>query len=232
MEWFAEANITDPMFGLIAVIAAAATMTLFALLSNARTQKVADPLTGLFDPSTFEAEFAATQQRKLRIQRSGDQSSSVLRGRIDHLAQVRTLWSPETRAEAVAHVAQVMRAGVRNSDAVTEIEGPEGGGSFAIQTPGANEAEAGTIAKRLLETLARTRVNGIGDAMRLSASFGVAERREGESDADMRMRADDALKAAQVSGEEQVITATEWEEVMLLPAPAPSGTVEHSSEAA
>ncbi len=232
MERFAQADFIDPMFGLVAAVVVAVALTLFALRYSAAKRKAVDPLSGLFDPAKFEAEVKAIERRKPIYQKSVQQSAAILRGRIDHMEQVRALWGPEARAEAVAQVAQVVRAGVRKNDVVTDTECPEGDGSFVILTTGASEAEAGTIANRLLETLAQTRFDGIGDSIRLSASFGIAERRNGETEAEMRERADTALKAAQNSDDEQVIQASEWEEVRLLPAPAPSKPEEESSKVA
>ena len=119
-------------------------------------------------------------------------------------------------------MAQVIRAGVRKGDDVTRCDkSPEDGG-FVIQAPGATEVEASAIAKRLLKTIGSTEIDAMSGDMRLSASFGVAARRIGETEDAWRARAGEALNAAIDSGEEHVVTASEWEEVMLLPAPTPS----------
>lgn len=228
MQGFAQTDFSDPAVALVSAMVIAAGMTAYALRSNNRAREAVDPLNGFFSPDRFEAEIEATERRVSPFKPRG----AVLRGQIDHLSQVRTLWGPETRANAVKQVAQVMRAGVRKTDMVVQTEGPEGDGSFVILAHGASEEEASGIAKRLLKTIGRTKVRGMGDGMRLSASFGVAARRLGESEDDWRKRADMALAAARASGEDQIMTASEWEEVMMLPAPDPIADCEAGDDVA
>ena len=113
-----------------------------------------------------------------------------------------------------------MPAGARHDDS------DEG---FTIVAEGASESEAGDIAKRLMERLAEMPVPGAADDVRLTASIGVAERREGESDDDVRARADAARETAQADGEDRIVTASDWEEIPLLPAPAPTGSDESAA---
>lgn len=207
----------DPVYGAMAIIAAATLLVVLLVRSIVSSHQKIDPLAGLFEADVLELEIEAAERRNA----NRPAHTAMLKGRIDHLSEVRALWGPDTRAEAIDQVAQVMRAGVRKGDAVT-AEGPEGDGSFVIVAPGATEVEADRIAKRLLNTLSRTRVAGLGEDMRLSASFGVAVQKPGESDAEWHERARAALDAAQDSGEDQIIAASEWEEIALLPAPAPS----------
>ncbi|MFU7527978.1 GGDEF domain-containing protein [Qipengyuania sp. ASV99] len=210
-----QASFSDPATALILAIAITGALTLFALRSGSGLRKPVDPLSGFFAPARFAAEIEETERRTTPFKPRG----AILHGQIDNLRQVRTLWGPEIRADAVRQVAQVMRAGVRKSDMVVGATDTDSEGSFTILADGASEAEASRIAKRLLKTLSRTKVLGIGDGIRLTASFGVAARRLGESETQWRARADAALTAAQNSGENQIITASEWEEIILLPAP-------------
>lgn len=214
-QGFENADFSNPVFGLLAAIVLVLAMTMFALRSNARAREAGDPLDGFFAPDRFKAEIEATERRSKPLK----PRSAMLRGHIEHLAQVRTLWGPKTRADALAQIAQVMRAGVRKTDMVIEAEGPEGDGSFVILAHNASEKDADGIARRLLKTLGSTRISGIGDQMRLTARFGVAARQPGESEEQWHDRARAALAAALTSGEEQIITASEWEEIALLPAP-------------
>lgn len=213
-----QTGFIDPATALIAAMVIAAVLTALALRSVSLARKPVDPLAGFFAPARFAAEIEATERRTSPFKPRG----AILHGQIDHLTQVRTLWGEETRADAVRQVAQVLRAGVRKSDMVVAATDADSDGSFMILAHGASEAEAGGVAKRLLKTLARTKVPGMGDGMRLTASFGVAARQLGESDVQWRARAEAALAAAQNSGENQIITASEWEKIILLPAPAAS----------
>ncbi|WP_299191926.1 GGDEF domain-containing protein [uncultured Erythrobacter sp.] len=203
---------------LIATIAVISVLAMFAFRAMARRTESADPLTGLFDRPTFEARASAVADHTPRKTVQSPAKTAVLSGRIDHAAQIRQVWGQDTRSEAIAQVAQVMRAGVRGTDIVTSAEDE----SIVIVAKGASENEAGAIAQRLMQRLAQTPVPGLDEGMRLTASFGVAERLNGESDDDLRARANAALDAAQSHGEDRIIVASEWEEVKFLPAPEPA----------
>ncbi len=209
IEW-----VFDPELWMIAAAIFAVLCAAYALQTRHRA-KPADPLSGLFNPTTFDAEVQATERRQSNATPSNAQRTAILRARIDSKSKKRALWDSETRAEAVSQVAQVMRASVRDGDRVQAVQGPEGDDSFVIIAPGADEEEASGIAKRLLERIAETRMRG-------NASFGVAQQREGESDAETRARAGDAMEAAARTDSDQVVMASEWEEILLLPAPTPS----------
>ena len=206
----------DPVYAPIAIIAAASLLIVALTRSAVRSHQSADPLAGLFEPEILEIEIEATERRKA----TKSARSAVLRGRIDHLDQVASLWGPEARADAIKQVAQVMRAGVRRGDTVSTGEGTENDGEFAIVAEGADEQEASAIAKRLLQDIGSARVAGMSKNMRLSASIGVAARRYSESERAWNARAREALNCAQSSGEDQVVTAGDWEEIMLLEGPA------------
>lgn len=212
-----NAEFLDPAYGLLAAIVVVALLTVFALVSKKLGSEPTDPLAGLFSRSTFEAE-AQAGERRMSPKRARE---AVLYAQVDHLAQVRTLWGPEARAEAIEKIAQVMRASLRDDDAMVDYEGPDGDGSFVILAAGADEDQASVIAKRLLRNIAETPIPAMGNDMRMSARFGVAAPRAGESNIAAKARAEAALKAAQSASEEEVITASNWEEIKFLPAPRP-----------
>lgn len=224
--------LADPVVALAIGLVAGAMLATFVHLAVKSGAKRSDPLAGLFDRETFEHQVENAAKRASRP----DRTEAVLRGRIDHLPQVGRVWGPESRAEAIEHVAQVIRAGVRKGDTVATVhdsfDAPDSDGSFIIHARGANEQEASGIAQRLLKSLARNPVPSMGETMRVSASFGVAGRRNAEGFAAMRARADAALCAAQEAGEDQVIAASEWEEIKLLPPPSSPTTEESATKAA
>jgi len=174
---------------------------------KARTR---DPLARIFE----RAGFADSLDRAAA--RSPEQA--VLRGRIDQLAAMRAIWSATERDEALSHVAAVMRAGLRRTDRLVTIEG-EG---FKIIVPGSDEAAGVGIAERLRDRLAWLPLPAGKSDVRLSASFGVAGRRRGESETALGARASRALKAALNRGADHVVAASDIEEVLYLPAPAPT----------
>ena len=192
----------------------AATMGLYD-----RRSKPVIPLPALIQGGDFEKlvddaiESAAIKNR----------TASVLYGRIDHLNQVGQIWGEAARKEAISEVARIIRTGTRETDFI-ETETQDGNdapsdGSFIIHVDGANEQEAGVIAQRLLKTLEATPMPSMGYGVRLGASFGVAQRRQGEASSLLYARAHAALNRAQSQRKEMVTTPSEWQEVHLLPAP-------------
>lgn len=147
-----------------------------------------------------------------------ESSHAVLHGRIDQIAAFHSVWSADTSDQVREHVAAVMRAGLRRGDRIALAEG-EG---FTIVIPGADERAAVRIADRLRRTLARLTLPQLGGEGQLTASFGVAADRFGENGEGLARRARRALDAAVAKGTDHVVPASEIEEVMLLPAPAPS----------
>ena len=160
------------------------------------------PLDAMLHPATLgPAIDLASRRNAMR-----EASRAVLYGRIDQLAGL--------REEMRGQVADVMRAGLRRGD---HFEGIAGDG-FTIVIPGADERSATRIADRLRRSLDRLRHAHPG----LTASFGVAAGDAGEGSDTIAMRARQALQAAIARGEDHVIAASEIEEVIYLPAPAPS----------
>ncbi|MEM6856611.1 MAG: GGDEF domain-containing protein [Pseudomonadota bacterium] len=160
--------------------------------------------------------------------RNDEPGEVILRARVHHMNQVQQIWGPEARQSALDQVAAIMQRSLRGGDTLTgergdiinEIEG-EG---FTILVHGAQENEVSEIAQRLRETLARTRIEGLSDDMRLTASFGIASRRTGDSFTAWRARAEAALSAAKANGKNQIAAASAVEEKVLLPAPAPAAS--------
>ncbi|MEO0464720.1 MAG: GGDEF domain-containing protein [Pseudomonadota bacterium] len=180
---------------------------------------------GLFRSGSFTEQCDEIANRPtLTPARANARPDTLLHARVDHLREVGQIWGADTRRSAIEQVADIMKRSVRGSepsdgvysDVVTQIRG-EG---FTILVRGAEEAHGGAIAKRLRRELARAQIEGLADNLRLTASFGVAGRRMGESFAAWRARAQSALDAAQSRGEDQIVEASVVEEIKLLPAPA------------
>lgn len=221
-----------------AVLLVLAALTIAALLQRQRDRSTGDPLKGLYQSAPFADQDVLELDRRTK----GVSALAVLHGRIDHFAQVGQVWGTKSRADAIEEVARVLRAGVRSSDdfatadlLVSDSEvsrEEERDGSFIIHAHGASEEEASGIAQRLRQTLAHMPLPGLGENVRLSASFGVAEQRAGEDNASLYARAHAALMGAQSAGEDAVLSASEWEEIKLLPAPAASLSEDGETRAA
>lgn len=208
----------DPAAGLLAAIAIALSLTILALLQRPsprapgqNTADAADPLEAL-----FERRRHARSGRKGGAHGAGPgHRTAVLEARINRLDPPGPIRGRQARKEAIEAVARVMRAGLRRTDELRTIPGD----GFVIVLGDARENEAAGTARRLRRALAGARIPGLGGAMRVSARFGVAEARAGESVDAARARASGALDAASRDGEDCVVMASEIEELLFLPPP-------------
>lgn len=172
--------------------------------------------------------FANTIDLALRRDAMRAGSRAVLRGRIDQLGALSGVWNNTTSHEVREHVAAVMRAGLRRDDRMALDQGD----SFTITMPGLDERAAVRVADRLRRKLAQLRLPQLGHEARLTASFGVAAERFADDTQGIYARARRALDAAVAKGDDHVVPASEIEEIMLLPAPAPSPAQTPSASAA
>lgn len=155
-------------------------------------------------------------------------SHAVVHGRIDQLSDHHGAMNHDTAESVRAHVAAVMRVGLRRQDRVALTEGD----GFTILIPGADERAAVRIAERLRHALAEMRLPQLGQEVRLTASFGVAADRVGEDGEVLERRARRALDAAVAQGQDHVVPASEIEEIHLLPAPSPASAADPAASAA
>ena len=149
-------------------------------------------------------------------------SHAVLQGRIDQFADSRKGWNADTHNQVREHIAAVMRVGLRRDDRITMGAGQLQGDGFTILIPGADERAAVRVADRLRRKLGSLHLPQFGDEVRLTASFGIAADRLGEDREGLGRRARRALDVAIAKGLDHVVLASEFEEIMLLPAPTPS----------
>lgn len=145
-------------------------------------------------------------------------SRAVLQGRIDQLGAMAGASNSGARNEVRQHVAAVMRAGLRRDDRVAL----ERGDGFIISMHGLDERAAVRVANRLRRKLGQLRLPHLGSDVRLTATIGVAAGRRSPGTEGIVRRARRALDVAVARGIDHVVPASEIEEIMLLPAPAPS----------
>lgn len=172
---------------------------------------VPSPLADLFPPTMLgQAVERANRRRATR-----KAAQAVLSGRIDQIAMLRAGWDSDAREQVLAQIAAVMKAGVRREDSFTHIAG-EG---FTIVMPGADERDALGVAERLRRALASMPLPRTGARNPFTASFGVAADEHGLAGEALIARARAALDAAQQTGCDHVVAASEIEEVIFLPRP-------------
>ncbi|MEJ0077881.1 MAG: diguanylate cyclase [Alphaproteobacteria bacterium] len=151
-----------------------------------------DSLTGLHNRRVF---FELAEQANAR---RGALTAIMLD--IDHFKRVNDLYGHDVGDQAIAAVAKVAAA----EDAIV---GRLGGEEFAMLLRGRSLAQGASLAEDLRGRIAALRFETANGLMTLTCSFGVSERRAGDSVDDLLKRADVALYAAKTSGRNRVVTA-------------------------
>lgn len=164
--------------------------------ANSRINQLSrlDSLTGLANRREFDYRLADEVARCQRRPRP----LSLIFCDIDHFKAVNDTHGHAAGDAVLAGLADVLRAGVRETDLAARIGGEE----FAVVVAEGPLDAARALAERLRSALAAQIMDPIGAAV--TASFGVAERRSGESAVELLARADAALYAAKRSGRNRV----------------------------
>ena len=154
-----------------------------------------DALTGLADRSQLDAASAA-----LALQ-FPDSPLMVIAVDVDHLHHVNDTWSRATGDAVLQAVAGVLRAQSRPQDVLARA----GGDLFVVALGGpVSTTRALLVAERLRAAIEGHAWAGLGDALRVTASIGVAARAPDESLEDALARAGAALQECKRGGRNQV----------------------------
>ena len=150
-----------------------------------------DPLTGLHNRRVFFEMAEAARAQECRL-------TAVMLD-IDHFKRVNDLYGHDVGDQAIAAVAKA---------AATEgaIIGRLGGEEFAMLLKDRSLADGAELAEELRLRIAALRFDTDKGPMTLTCSFGVSERKPGDSIDDLLKRADVALYAAKSSGRNRVVT--------------------------
>lgn len=168
MEGLGGFTLADPLLALAFGLVAGVVLVIGWQRLARRQRAERDPVAGFLGSDAFEQTLDRAATQSAIAERTG----AVVRGRVHHLSQVNAVWGHSTRAEALAQVAQVMRAGVRKGDDV--VVDAEADGAFAIHSQGADADGASAIARRLLDTLAQTPIPAMGKGARGKAAIEVS----------------------------------------------------------
>ena len=154
-----------------------------------------DALTGLADRSQLDAAGAA-----LALQ-FPDSPLMVIAVDVDHLHHVNDTWSRATGDAVLQAVAGVLRAQSRPQDVLARA----GGDLFVVALGGpVSTTRALLVAERLRAAIEGHAWAGLGGALRVTASIGVAARAPDESLEDALARAGAALQECKRGGRNQV----------------------------
>jgi diguanylate cyclase (GGDEF)-like protein len=158
-----------------------------------------DTLTGLANRRAVLEAFAQEQRRVER----GAAPFAVVLADVDHFKQVNDRFGHDIGDEVLKRVAAAIRASARDVDHPARWGGEE----FLVLLPSCPRDEALAIAERMRVRLRELSIDANGQALAVSASFGVSSFVPGEElDACIR-RSDEALYRAKHEGRDRVIAA-------------------------
>jgi len=148
-----------------------------------------DALTGLYNRHKFLELYVSSY--KSMVQRHNDMSIIMLD--IDNFKKVNDSYGHNIGDKVIVQIAHALLKNLRNIDIVCRWGGEE----FIALLPTASLKNAQELAQKIREHIVELNIEVVGN---VSASFGVAEVREGEDMNDVIARADKALYLAKNSG--------------------------------
>ncbi len=165
-----------------------------------RQRAEVDALTGLRTRRAFENDVVAMLERA----KAEEIPLSLVVADLDHFKAVNDVWGHQIGDRAIAAFGKVIEETIRDGD----IAGRIGGEEFCILAWNCEGEAAVAMANRIRQRLSVTMIEGMPDNHRLTASFGVAGRGEGEGYGKLFARSDSALYRAKESGRDQAILDT------------------------
>jgi diguanylate cyclase (GGDEF)-like protein len=158
-----------------------------------------DKLSGLLNRRGFEDRADKLLATALR---AGVPAAMVVAD-LDHFKAINDSHGHAAGDQVIVAFAQVLTA-IADKQAVL---GRLGGEEFAAFIPGTNVSTARLYAEGVRSGISSLSIANLGVGRRVSASFGVAQRRPGDSLSDLLRRADAALYEAKKSGRDRVCIA-------------------------
>lgn len=173
-------------------------------LDEVRRESMLDPLTKIFNRKSFDEGLATA----LDEAREGTDPLCLLMLDIDHFKNFNDTWGHQTGDQVLRLVAMTLKSNIKGKD----IAARYGGEEFAAVLPATDLEGAVIVADNIRkaiqakELLKRSTNEKLG---RITASFGVALYRRGDTAASLIERADRCLYAAKHAGRNRVLPETE-----------------------
>ncbi|MBM7049217.1 GGDEF domain-containing protein [Rhizobium lusitanum] len=188
----------------IALLGAALAFAILAaalsdLLDDLRRERDSDPLTGVLNRRGFQE-----RSNELGLSASSASVSLVLCD-LDHFKVINDTYGHPAGDDVLRSFGAILVSELRSSDLVCRVGGEE----FAILMPDTKEESAAAVAERIRKRIERQTFDRIPVSHRVTSSFGVAERRSGESLHDLMERADQLLYKAKSGGRNRLARAVE-----------------------
>ncbi len=160
-----------------------------------------DPLTGL---PNRRALMERLQQEWARMERHG-QPFSFIMADVDHFKKVNDAYGHLVGDQLLREIAKVFTKQCRNIDTPARYGGEE----FAVLVPQATAEQARNLAERCRRNIEEIAIPVKDEAVRSTASFGIAESTGVAAPEALIEHADEALYAAKVAGRNKVATYDE-----------------------
>jgi diguanylate cyclase (GGDEF)-like protein len=164
-----------------------------------RERSQLDVLTGLRARRAFEQDALSVMERA----KAEGVSISLVVADIDHFKGVNDVYGHQVGDNGIAAFGGIIAGMIRNSD----IAGRIGGEEFCILAWNCDATQAVAMAERIRRRLSETPIAGMPGDVRITASFGIADRIEGEGYGKMFARADAELYRAKDAGRNRISTA-------------------------
>ncbi|WP_268796783.1 sensor domain-containing diguanylate cyclase [Pseudomonas huanghezhanensis] len=158
-----------------------------------RTMSVTDPLTGVYNRRYFEERLEA---ELVRVGRHGGELSVIMLD-LDHFKAINDDHGHAMGDRVLQMICQRMGDRLRRTDVFCRFGGEE----FMILCPDTDSSQAYRLARELWGELRGTPVDDVG---RVTASFGMATWRWGETGETLLLRADSGVYAAKQAGRDRI----------------------------
>ncbi|KFC66066.1 Diguanylate cyclase [Bosea sp. LC85] len=183
----------------LAILGVALALALFALtisdtVEDLRHERSADSLTGLLNRRGFDER----AQKLLDDARTWP--TSLILVDIDHFKSINDTFGHPAGDAVLKSFGNLLQGAMRQVD----VCGRLGGEEFAFLLPNCDAAGAHVFAHRLREAVRQARFDGLPHSRQITASFGVASARHGESLSELIARADKVLYRAKREGRDRV----------------------------
>lgn len=179
---------------LAAVLLAAA---LSDVIDDLRHERDVDGLTGVLNRRALTVRAEAILAQDWRS------PCALIACDLDHFKQINDRHGHGAGDEVLTTFGELLRRTARTADVVARLGGEE----FVVLLPGSNGDGAYMVAERLRGGLAAARFTFLPGSERVTASFGVAEHRPGETFHALLERADRRLYRAKAAGRNRTVKA-------------------------
>ncbi|HYD61475.1 MAG TPA: biofilm regulation diguanylate cyclase SiaD [Noviherbaspirillum sp.] len=159
-----------------------------------------DALTGIGNRRMLMESLKAETARAERLERP----LTVVLADVDRFKSVNDAYGHEAGDKVLVRIANAIRSNVRDYD----LCGRWGGEEFMVIMPEIGAKEGTAVVERMRQAIAGIEMMAADQALQLSASFGVAERKPGEHISETINRADAALFEAKRNGRNRYETAS------------------------